>query len=118
MARIFNLEFTCTNNEKMHIVNAVKCNYNSNVDKFIRAGTKYTFELPATDEIINVICTGKGINAADMKIQSHFIKGYANPDDEPYTFSYCYNSFDKINFASFSYKQECNIYMSLNDVFK
>lgn len=116
MATIINPEFDSKTNNFMHILNAVKCNCSRNVEAFIRSGTKYVFEFPETNEIVNVLCTGKGIYASDMRIKSHFIDGKANPDEEEYTFSFCYDSYDKINFASFKYKQAVNVYISFNDL--
>ena len=116
MATIINPEFDSITNNFMHISNAVKCNCSKKVEVFIRSGTKYEFEFPETNEIVNVVCTGKGINASDMRIKSHYINGNANPDQEEYTFSYQYDSYDKINFASFSYKQAVNVYISFNDL--
>jgi hypothetical protein len=116
MTTIINPEFESTTNNFMHIVNALKCNCSKNVELFIRTGTKYVFEFPETNEIVNVVCTGKGFRAADMMIKSHVIDGIVNPDEEEYTFSYQYDSYDKINFASFSYKQTVNVYISFNDL--
>jgi hypothetical protein len=117
MTSIINPNFSSVTNDLMHLSNAVKCNFSKNVHAFIKAGNKYAIELPATNEIINVICTGKGLNAADMKIHSHFINGEKNPDEEQYTFSYKYDSFGAIHFASFKYLQECNLYISVDDMF-
>lgn len=116
MTTIINPEFESLTNDFMHIVNAVKCNYSNTVDAFIKDGVKYVFEFPDTNEIVNVVCRGKGLRAADMKILSHIIDGKANPDEEQYTFSFPYDSYDKIHFASFSYKQAVNVYISMNDL--
>jgi len=116
MATLINPEFESITNNFMHIVNAVKCNFSRNVEVFVRNGTKYVFEFPETNEIVNVVCTGKGIRACDMRIKSHIIDGIVNPDEEEYTFSFPYDSYDKINFASFQYKQTVNVYISLNDL--
>jgi len=117
MTSIINPNFSSVTNNLMDLTSAVKCNLSKNVHVFIKAGIKYVIELPDTNEIINVICTGKGLNAADMKIQSHFINGKKNPDEEQYTFSYKYDSFGAIHFASFKYLQDCNLYVSIDNLF-
>lgn len=117
MSLVINPNFDSVKNTLMHCENAVKCNKSPNVDRFIRAGIKYVFELTATNEILNVICTGKGFRAADMQIMSHYINGEKNPDEEQYTFSFPYESYDKIHFSSFQYFEPCNIYVSVDDMF-
>jgi hypothetical protein len=117
MTTIINPNFKSVTSDFMYITNALQCNYSKNVEVFVRTGTKYVFEFPDTNEIVNVVCTGKGIRAADMRIKSHFIDGKINPDEEEYTFSFPYDSYDKINFASFSHKDAVNVYVSLNDLF-
>jgi len=116
MVQIINADFTCANDEKFHIVNAIRCNNDSNVSRFIQTGKKYTFVLPDSNQIINVVCGFKALNAADMKIKSHFINGVKNEDEEEYRFSYNYSSYDKLHFSSFAYKEDCIVYLSLNDI--
>ena len=116
MSSIINPHIKSIDNKFMHLTNAVKCNLSENVYMYIRIGVKYVIELPDTNEIINVICTGKGFRASDMKILSHVINGAFNPDEEQYTFSYNYESYNKIYFESFKYKQHCNVYISIDDL--
>ena len=116
MALVINPNLDSITNTLMHCANAVKCNKSPNVEMFIRAGIKYVFELTGTNEILNVICTGKGIRAADMRILSHYINEIKNPDEEQYTFSFPYENYDKIHFSSFKYFEPCNIYVSVDDI--
>lgn len=116
MSYIINPEFKTITNNFMHCTNAVKCNKSANVDRHIRSGVKYVFELPGTNEILNVICTFKGTRAADMQILSHVIDGKTNPDEEQYTFSYVYDTYNKIHFKSFKYYEVCDVYVSVDDV--
>jgi hypothetical protein len=98
-------------------INMVQCNKSKDVYKFIKTGTRYVIELPDTKRILNVLCTGAAIRAADMRIKSEYIDGKKNPDEEEYTFSYQYENFDSINYTSFAYREKCIVYISLNDLF-
>jgi hypothetical protein len=111
------INFASITNRFAHLNKAVKCNLSDDVYKFIRPTIQYVFELPDTNEILNVVCKFKGINTAEMEIQSHIIDGTPNEDDEKYCFSYNYDSYDSIHFDSFQYKQKCNVYMSIDDLF-
>jgi hypothetical protein len=94
--------------------NYVKCNHSKDVEHHIYLGKKYLFEFPESNRFVNVVCTFKAMRACDMKIISTFVDGIKVDDDEEYTFSYCYDDFYKIHFTSFSYKEPCVLYMSLN----
>lgn len=97
--------------------NMVKCNKSSNVYKFIKTGNKYVIELPDTKRILNVECTYAAFRAADMRIKSDYIDGKKNPDEEEYTFSYQYDKYDSIHYTSFAYREKCNVYISVDDLF-
>ena len=97
--------------------NMVRCNKSSDVYKFIKTGKKYVVELPDTKKILNVLCTGTGIMAADMRIKSEYIDGKKNPDEEEYTFSYQYEHFDSVHYSSFAYREKCIVYISVDDLF-
>jgi hypothetical protein len=111
------LDFESITNRFAHLNKAVKCNLSNDVHKFIRPTNQYVFELPDTKEILNVVCKFKGMNAAEMEIQSHIINGTPNADDEKYCFSYNYESYGSIHFESFQHKQKCNVYISIDDLF-
>jgi hypothetical protein len=117
MTEIINPNFTELYIPDVAGVNMVRCNKSSDVYRFIKAGTKYVIELPDTKKILNVLCTGAGFRAADMRIKSEFINGKINPDEEEYTFSYEYDSFDSIHYTSFAYKEKCIVYISIDDLF-
>ena len=97
-------------------INMVRCNKGTDVYNFIKTGKRYVIELPDTKKILNVLCTGKGIRAADMRIKSEFTNGKKNPDEEEYTFSYQYEHFDSVHYTSFDYREKCIVYISLNDL--
>jgi hypothetical protein len=101
----------------MEGTNLVQCNKSRDVSKFIKTGKKYVIELPDSNTILNVECTYAAINAADMKIKSVFINGEKDLDDEEYMFSYRYEYFDEIHYSSLSYREKCNIYISIEDLF-
>jgi hypothetical protein len=101
----------------MEGTNLVQCNKSRDVSKFIKTGKKYVIELPDSNSILNVECTYAAINAADMKIKSVFINGEKDLDDEEYMFSYRYEHFDEIHYSSFAYREKCNIYISIEDLF-
>jgi hypothetical protein len=114
---IVNPNFTTVYVPAMGRTNMVQCNKSGEVRKFIRTGKKYVIELPDTQTILNVECTGTGINASDMKIVSAFINGKKNLDDEDYVFSYQYDHFDSIHYTSFGYREKCKVYISVDDLF-
>jgi hypothetical protein len=114
---IINPDFTTVYVPEMGGINMVQCNKSGEVRKFIRTGTHYVIELPDTQTILNVECSGTGINAADMKIVSAFINSKRSLDDEDYVFSYQYEHFDAIHYTSFNYREKCKVYISVNDLF-
>jgi hypothetical protein len=101
----------------MEGTNLVKCNKNKDVYKFIKAGKKYVIELPATNTILNVVCTFAGTNACDMRIKTSYVDNVLDPEIDEYTISYQYSNFDRIHYTSFSYLETCNLYMSVDDIF-
>jgi hypothetical protein len=114
---IINPNFDARSSTYMIGQNFVKINVSSNVDKFIKTGKKYVIELPDTNTILNVTCTFAAIRCADMKIKKVFVNGELIPDDDEYTISYRYETFDGIYYTSFAYLEKCNIYASVDDIF-
>ena len=114
---IVNPDFTSKSCVLMKGKNMVKCNKSDDVYKYIKTGTKYVIELPDTKTILNVKCTYAAIRAADMKIESVFVNAEKKLDDEDYTFSYQYENFDSIHYTSFSYREKCIVYISVDDLF-
>lgn len=96
--------------------NLVRCNNGPNVYKYINTGTNYVIELPATNTILNVTCTFAAIRAADMKINSCTVNGVEDHDSDDCTFSYQYDNFDSVHYTSFSYRETCIVYVSVNDM--
>ena len=117
MTDITNPQFDSKTCVLMDGKNMVRCNKSTDVYKFIKTGKRYVIELPDTKRILNVVCTGNGIRAADMRIKSEYIDGKKNPDEEDYTFSYQYDNFDSINYTSFAYREKCIVYISVDDLF-
>jgi len=115
--QVINLEVDHEINTFMHCANTIRCNYNRNISNFIKVGYKYVIELPDTKEILNVVCTAKGNNTANMVIKSMMKDGVIDTENDDYTISYQYEKFDTINFTSFAYRENCILYMSINDVF-
>ena len=96
--------------------NLIQCNKCPDVYKHIKTGKKYVIELPATNTILNVTCTFAAIRAADMKINSCTVNGIEDNDSHDCTFSYEYENFDSVHYSSFSYREVCIVYMSVNDM--
>jgi len=96
--------------------NLIQCNKCPDVYKHIKTGKNYVIELPATNTILNVTCTFAAIRAADMKINSCTVNGIEDHDSEDCTFSYEYENFDSVHYTSFSYREVCIVYMSVNDM--
>lgn len=96
--------------------NMVRCNNNSKVYKYIKTGRKYVIELPDTKTILNVKCVYAAILAADMKIISASVDGKQDHNIEGFTFSYRYENFDSIHFASYAYRENCVVYISVDDL--
>jgi hypothetical protein len=114
---IINADFTMAYVPETDGINMVKCNKMEDVYNFIKTGKKYVIELPDTKTILNVQCTYAAIKAADMKIITAFINGKRDHDSEDCTISYRYEHFDSIHYTSFSYREKCNVYISVNDLF-
>jgi hypothetical protein len=113
---ITNPDFTPVYVPLVHGINMIQCNKSSDVYKFIRKGKKYVIELPDTKTILNVVCTSAAIAAADMKINSVYVNGNCDPEFEEHTFSYQYEHFDSIHYTSFSYREKCIVYISIDDL--
>ena len=96
--------------------NMVRCNNNSEVYKYIKTGRKYVIELPDTKTILNVNCAYAAILAADMQIISAFVDGKQDHYIEGFAFSYRYENFDSIHFASYTYREKCVVYISVDDL--
>jgi hypothetical protein len=88
----------------------VKINRNSNVVYCLRKGEKYYMYLPNTDELMHLECSGVAIRAADMKILKHIKKGNHVSYDINCTFGYQFEHYDAVNFASFKYREKCELY--------
>jgi hypothetical protein len=116
MTTIINPDFDIVNIDQMHLINALKCNYSRDVDHVIHVGVKYVIEFPDAKEIINVVCDHKLEGVSYFKILSHFIHKSEINEDVGYHISYPHDSFDAIYFESFDYKQNCNLYVSMNDL--
>jgi len=114
---IINPDFTQVFVPAIAGTNMVRCNKSTDVYKFIKAGKRYVIELPDTQTILNVLCTGTGVLAADMRIKSEYINCEKNNDEEEYTFSYQYQHFDSIYYTSFDYREKCIVYISLDELF-
>lgn len=114
--QVINLEVDNEVNKFMNCVNIVRCNISVSVENFINLNCKYVIELPDTKEILNVICTGKGTRGADMRIKSMMKNGIIDTEFDEYTISYQYEYFDSIHFTSFSYREKCIVYISINDL--
>jgi len=97
--------------------NMVQCNKSSDTYKFIKTGKNYVIELPDTKTILTVKCTYAAIRAADMYIITAYVDGKRDPSSETCTISYQYENFDSIHYTSFSYREKCLVYMSIDDLF-
>lgn len=88
----------------------VKINTSPNVHTRLSRGSKYYMYLPDTDETLYLECSFVAIRAADMKILRH-VKGYeVMTEDLNHTFGYQFDNYDSINFASFKYREKCELY--------
>jgi hypothetical protein len=114
---IINPDFTMVYVPETAGTNMVRCNKAGNVHNFIKTGKKYVIELPDTKTILNVQCTYAAIRAADMRIITAFINGKRDHDSEDCTISYQYEHFDSIHYTSFAYREKCNVYISVDDLF-
>jgi hypothetical protein len=113
---IINPNFTPVSNKIIKGINMIQCNKSSDVYKFIRKGKKYVIELPESKTILNVECTYSAIKEADMKINSVYINDNCDSEFDEYIFSYQYENFDSIHYTSFSYREKCIVYISINDL--
>jgi len=113
---IINPDFTSKEYSFINEKNMIRCNKNSDVYKFIRTGRKYVIELPDTQTILNVECAYAAILAADMKIISSFVNGNQDHDSKGFAFSYNYENFDSIHYTSFTYREKCIVYISMDDL--
>jgi len=114
---IINPDFTEVFVPAMAGINMVRCNKSTDVYKFIKTGKRYVIELPDTKTILNVECTYSAVRAADMKIRSVFINSKRDKDSDGCTISYQYEHFDTINYTSFTYREKCIVYVSMDDLF-
>ena len=92
----------------------IKINNNSNVEYMLQKNKKYYMYLPATKELLYLSCSGVAIRAADMKILKHIKDGKNITDDLNCTFGYQFEHYDSVHFASFSYREKCEIYSEEN----
>jgi hypothetical protein len=114
---ITNPDFTSKTCVLMGGKNMVQCNKSSDTYKFIKTGKNYVIELPDTKTILTVKCTYAAIRAADMYIITAYVDGKRDPSSETCTISYQYENFDSIHYTSFSYREKCLVYISIDDLF-
>jgi len=98
-------------------INMVKCNKSREVYKYIKVGRNYVIELPDTNTILNVVCKFSALNSADMTILSASVDAVRDRELDDFTVSYQYDEFDSIHFTSFNYRERCNLYVSIDDLF-
>lgn len=94
----------------------VKINTNNRVDCRLKCGAKYVMHLPETDEVVDLVCRGIAIRAADLTILKHTKKGMPVTSDLNCTFGYQFEHYDAVHFASFQYRQKCDLY-ALEDIY-
>jgi hypothetical protein len=92
----------------------IKINNNSNVNYRLKTGDNYYMYLPNTDELLYLQCSGVAIRAADMKILQHSKNGKAVTYDINCTFGYQFEQYDAVNFSSFKYRENCELYAEEN----
>jgi len=88
----------------------VKINTDSNVERKLKAGSTYYMYLNDTDELLELFCSFVAIRGADMKIVKHIKGGKNVTSDLNCTFGYHFQHYDSVNFASFSYREPCELY--------
>jgi len=93
-------------------------NREKNIDHYIRQGETYTFHFPDTKTIVKTYCSGKGLRAADMRMDVVTVNGVRDRAQETCTFGYVYDDLDNIHFDSFRYKQKCEVYCTLAQIIK
>jgi hypothetical protein len=94
----------------------VKINTDKNIGFRLRKGQEYYMYLPDTDEFIHLKCYGVAIRAADLKILKMSKKGKRVYDSDDCIFGYQFEEFDTVNFASFKYREKCELYV-IEDVY-
>jgi len=92
----------------------IKINDDETVSIKLKTDEKYYMYFPDTYVFIQIICTGKYINAADLKIIKTVEKGVITTDSDNCTFSYEYEHFDKVYFTSFLYREKCELYSEID----
>jgi hypothetical protein len=100
----------------MNGTNLIKCNNSKSVSRFIKSKVNYVIELTETNTIVNVTCTGVGLRACDMYINSVTVNGVEDKSSATCTISYRYEDYDTIYYSSFSLKEKCNLYISVKDI--
>jgi hypothetical protein len=88
----------------------VQCNNNTDVYRSMIDGQKYIFELPDLKTVLLVVCDFAACRAADIRVITEIVDGKIGQDDAGYYISYQYDSFDSINFSSFTRRDKCIIY--------
>jgi hypothetical protein len=114
---IINPDFTSKTCVLMDGKNMVQCNKSSDAYKFIKTGKNYVIELSDTKTILTVKCKYAAIRAADMYIVTAYVDGKRDPSSETCIISYQYENFDSIHYNSFSYREKCVVYISIDDLF-
>ncbi len=94
----------------------VKINTDRNVDGRLKRNGKYVMYLPETDEIVDLVCRGIAIRAADMTILKHTKNGKPVTSDLDCTFGYQFENYDTVCFSSFSYREKCELY-AVEDIY-
>ena len=94
----------------------VKINTDRNVDGRLKRGGKYVMHLPETDEIIDLVCRGIAIRAADMTILKHTKNGKPVTSDLDCTFGYQFENYNSVCFNSFARREKCELY-AVEDIY-
>ena len=94
----------------------VKVNTDKNVDTRLKQGREYYMYLPETDEFIHIQCQYVAIRAADFKILKMSKKGKRVYDSDDCVFGYQFEQFDSVHFASFKYREKCELYV-MEDIY-
>ncbi|NDA89355.1 MAG: hypothetical protein EBY20_00340 [Alphaproteobacteria bacterium] len=94
----------------------VKINTDRNVDGRLKRGGKYIMHLPETDEIIDLVCRGIAIRAADMTILKHTKNGKPVTSDLNCTFGYQFENYNTVCFSSWNYREKCELY-AIEDIY-
>lgn len=94
----------------------VKINTDRNVDGRLKRNGKYVMYLPETDEIVDLVCRGIAIRAADMTILKHTKNGKLVTSDLDCTFGYQFENYDTVCFNSFARREKCELY-AIEDIY-